>query len=191
MKVDILREETPFDEFFHIRKTHLRFENFNGIMSSEVIRYSFEKNDAVAVLVYHTTRDAYILVKQFRFPLLQHKIDPWMIEIVAGGISEGEDEVSAAHREVIEEVGYVPTKLEKINFFYVSPGILNERIHLFLAYVDESSKLNEGGGLKHEDEDIALTWVPKNEALHWLAQQKIGDAKTIIAIQWHQMMKKG
>ncbi|MEP6794705.1 MAG: NUDIX hydrolase [Saprospiraceae bacterium] len=185
MKYDIIREETAFNEFFHIRKTLVRFENFDASMSSEVTRYSFEKSDAIAVLVYHVSRDEYILVRQFRFPLVQHGVDPWFTEIVAGGISEREDEVAAAHREVIEEIGYAPINLEKISFFYVSPGILNERVHLFLAHVDESSKVHEGGGLKHEDEDIELIWIPRVQAMHWLEEQKIGDAKTIIALQWH------
>jgi 8-oxo-dGTP pyrophosphatase MutT (NUDIX family) len=79
-----------------------------GHLSPEVTRYSFSKWDAVAILVYHTTRDAYILVKQMRYPPTHHGVDPWMTEIVAGGISPGENEEDAAYREVIEEVGYKP-----------------------------------------------------------------------------------
>ncbi|MGB4847334.1 MAG: NUDIX domain-containing protein [Saprospiraceae bacterium] len=188
MKIDIISEETVFDKFFHIRKTRLQFENFDGSMSPDVTRYSFEKSDAIAVLVYHVSKDAYILVRQFRIPLLQHKIDPWMTEIVAGGISDGEDAVTAARREVVEEIGYATLNLEKIYFFYVSPGILNERVHLFFAEVDESSKVNEGGGAKYEDEDIELIWLPRSEAMQWVESQRIGDAKTIIALQWHQRM---
>jgi GDP-mannose pyrophosphatase NudK len=190
MKINIIREEIPFDEFFHIRKTHLQFENFDGTMSPDVTRYSFEKSDAIAVLVYHVSKDAYILVRQFRFPLVQHQIDPWMTEIVAGGISAGEDEVTAARREVLEEIGYDTMKLEKISFFYVSPGILNERVHLFFAHVDESSKVNEGGGEENEDEDIELIWLPRSEAMKWVETQRIGDAKTIIALQWHFQKEK-
>ena len=190
MKVEIVSDETPFDEFFHIRKSKLKHENFDGSMSREIIRYSFEKPDAVAVLVYHRSLDSYILVRQFRFPLMNHKIDPWMTEIVAGGISEGEDEISAAHREVIEEIGYAPLKLEKIFRFYVSPGILNERVTLFLAEVDESSKVDKGGGLKHEDEDIMLIWIPREEAMDWVKEQFVGDAKSIIAIQWHTTVRQ-
>ncbi len=185
MKFEIISDETPFNEFFHIRKTKLRHENFDGSMSPEVTRYSFEKSDAIAALVYHVSRDAYILVRQFRFPLVSHLIDPWMIEIVAGGISEGEDALTAAKREIIEEVGYAVLQIEKISRFYVSPGILNERVTLFFATVDESTKINEGGGADHEDEDIELIWVPRNEAMQWMENQAVSDAKTMIALQWH------
>ena len=107
-----------------------------------------------------------------------------MTEIVAGGIYPGEDERDAARREIMEEVGYEPLSLEWMMKFYVSPGIMSERIALFYAEVDESSKVHNGGGVLDEDEDIELVWVPKKEARKWLEQQAIGDAKTIIALTW-------
>ena len=189
MKIDILEEETPFKEFFHVRKATLQFEKFDGTMSPEVVRYSFSKWDAVAVLVYHRAKEAYVLVRQMRYPPTHHDTDPWMIEIVAGGITPGEDERNAAHREVTEEIGYEPLLLQKIMRFYVSPGIMSERISLFYAEVDEISKIHEGGGLLDEDEDIELIWVPKKDAIEWLHAQPIGDAKTIAAIQWHVYKK--
>lgn len=190
MKVDVIQEETPFKEFFHVRKARLLFERFDGTMSPEVVRYSFSKWDAVAALVYHVTEDAYILVRQMRYPPTHHEIDPWMTEIVAGGITPGEDEAYAAEREVIEEIGYKPLRMDRIMRFYVSPGIMSERITLFYAEVDESSRLHNGGGLLHEDEDIQLIWIPRSEALQWLGQQAIGDAKTIAAILWDMGRQK-
>jgi hypothetical protein len=55
---------------------------------------------------------------------------------------------------------------------------------LFYAEVDESSRVNDGGGVAHEDEDIEIVPVPRGEAMRWLATHDIGDAKTIIALQW-------
>jgi ADP-ribose pyrophosphatase len=185
MKVNKHKEETLFDEFFEVKRGLLQFERFDGTMSPEVIRYSFSKWDAVAVLVYHTERDAYILVKQMRYPPTHHGIDPWLTEIVAGGISPGEDEEAAGIREVVEEIGYQPRSMQRIMRFYVSPGIMSERITLFYAEVDETLKLHNGGGLLQEDEDIQLVWVPKSKAKEWLAQQAIGDSKTTIALLWH------
>jgi len=158
-------------------------------MSPEVTRYSFSKWDAVAALVYHRTAEAYILVKQMRYPPTHHGIDPWMTEIVAGGITPGEDERDAGAREILEETGYQPISMELIMKFYVSPGIMSERIALFYAEVDESSKSHHGGGVLDEDEDIELVWVPKKEAMNWIEQQNVGDAKTIIAIQWNNTRK--
>jgi ADP-ribose pyrophosphatase len=179
-----IREEAPFREFFEVRKGTLRFERFDGTMSEEVVRYSFSKWDAVGILVYHRGKDAFLMVRQFRYPPVHHGIDPWMTEIVAGGISPGEEEEAAAAREVEEEVGYVPLTMQRIMRFYVSPGIMSERITLYFAEVDESSRVNDGGGVAHEDEDIEIVPVPRRDALHWLATHDVGDAKTIIALQW-------
>lgn len=180
-------EEIVFNEFFEVRKSVLQFERFDGGMSPEVRRYSFSKWDAVGILVYHTERDAYILVRQMRYPPTHHGIDPWITEIVAGGISPGEDEEVAAWREVVEETGYEPPFMQKVNRFYASPGIMSERITLYYTEVDEAHKIHQGGGVEHEDEDIQLVWLLRTEALAWLSQQPIGDAKTILALQWHAL----
>lgn len=184
------KEEVLFDEFFEVRKGVLQFEKFDGTFSPKVTRYSFSKWDAVAILVYHRTEESYLLVRQMRYPPTHHGIDPWITEIVAGGISPGENERDAAFREVIEEIGYEPLTFERIMQFYVSPGIMSERIALYYAEVDESVKVNEGGGLLHEDEDIEIIKLPKNEALKWIGNQAIGDAKTILALQWHLLQKE-
>ena len=189
MKVDLITEETPFEEFFKIYKARLRFEHFDGSLSKEVTRYSFEKNDAVAVLIYHRSKDSYILVRQFRYPPVHHDVDPWLTEIVAGGREESEDEPEAAHREVEEETGYKVLHLEKITKCYVSPGLMNERVTIFFAEVDEASRKSNGGGAAGEDEDIELVWIPRADAKKWMEEQVVGDAKTIIALQWHQMQR--
>jgi len=180
-----IREEVPFREFFKVHKGTLRYERFDGTLSGEVVRYSFTKWDAVGVLVYHREEDAFLLVRQFRYPPVHHGIDPWLTEIVAGGISPGEDEEAAAAREVEEETGYRPRTLQRISRFYVSPGIMSERITLYYTEVDESCRQHNGGGLADEEEDIQLVRVPRDQARQWLDDQAIGDAKTIIALQWH------
>lgn len=188
--VEIIKEEMAFEEFFSIYRAHLKFEHFDGSMSQEVTRYSFEKTDAVAVLVYHISKDAYILVRQFRYPPLHQNVDPWLVEIVAGGVENDENESEAAKREVVEEIGYTPLRLKRITKCYVSPGLMNERVAIFFAEVDESSKVDNGGGAKGEDEDIELTWIPRSESLHWMESQTVGDAKTIIALQWHLFVNR-
>lgn len=185
MKYDILEQEILLKEFFTIYKAKVQFEHFDGSQSEAVDRLCLDKEEAIAVLVYHVNRDEYILVKQFRYPLCHHDIDPWMIEIVAGGIKKGEDPAEAAKREIMEEIGYQPLHLHKITGCYVSPGIMNEKVNIFLAEVDESMKKNNGGGAHDEDEDIQLIHIPRAQARQWLEDQKVGDAKTIIAIQWH------
>jgi len=185
MEVIKHKEESLFNEFFEVHRSLLQFQRFDGSLSPEVTRYSFTKWDAVAVLAYHVSKESYILVRQMRYPPTHHGIDPWLTEIVAGGISPGENVEDAARRELIEEVGYDAITFERVMQFYVSPGIMSERITLYYAEVDESSRIHAGGGLLNEDEDIELIWLPKNQVMEWIAQQPIGDAKTIAALLWH------
>lgn len=187
MKVELIKEEIPFDEFFKIYKADLKFEKFDGTMSQTVTRYSFEKPDAVAVLIYHVSKDAYVLVRQFRYPPLHHHVDPWLFEIVAGGKDEGEKDEAAAQREVEEETGFKVLKIDRICQCYVSPGLMSERVTIFVAEVDDSTKMGNGGGAEGEDEDIELVWIPRAEAGQWMNRQQVGDAKTIISLQWHLM----
>ena len=185
MKVIKHKEESLFNEFFEVHRSLLQFQRFDGSLSPEVTRYSFTKWDAVAVLAYHVSRESYILVRQMRYPPTHHGIDPWLTEIVAGGISPGENVEDAARRELIEEVGYDAILFERVMQFYVSPGIMSERITLYYAEVDESSRIHGGGGLLNEDEDIELVWIPKTQVMEWISQQEVGDAKTIAALLWH------
>ena len=189
MKVEIIDEDVIFDEFFKVHKGKLKFECFDGSMSQAVTRYSFTKSDAVAVLLYHTVDDTYILVRQMRYPPVLQQVDPWLIEIVAGGISKGEDVQDAAMREVEEETGYKPKYIERLMQFYVSPGIMSERITLFYAEVDDACKINHGGGAAHEDEDTEIVTIPRQDAMTWIESQELGDAKTILALQWHALRK--
>ena len=78
-QVEIIKEEIAFEEFFSIYRAELKFEHFDGSMSKKVTRYSFQKSDAVAVLVYHVSKDAYVLVRQFRYPPFNHTVDHWLI----------------------------------------------------------------------------------------------------------------
>ena len=186
MQVIKHKEETLFDEFFEVRRAVLQFERFDGTLSPEVTRYSFSKWDAVGVLVYDIEQESYILVRQMRYPPTHHGVDPWLTEIVAGGISPGEDEEGAARRELAEEIGYWSLKMERVMQFYVSPGIMSERIALFYAEVNASTKLHDGGGLVDEDEDIELIWLHRDKVSDWISSQSPGDAKTILALLWHQ-----
>ena len=181
MQVDMREEKVIFNEFFKVKRAFLRHERFDGEMSPELRRYSFEKNNAVAALIYHKDKDAVLLVNQHRYPPMQHGI-AWVTEVVAGGINDNEDAISAITREIEEEVGYQVETCELIHDMYVSPGVFSERIKLYYAEVTENNRVHPGGGVDSEDEDIQPVWVPTQEILGWLKEGKIIDAKTIVAL---------
>ena len=91
--------------------------------------------------------------------------------------SSGVSTETAALRELAEETGYRAAKLEKLATIIPSPGVLNERIHLFVA-----TELTPGKQELERDEDLEVKIVPFREALGWTLDGTIQDAKTIAAL---------
>ena len=89
-----------------------------------------------------------------------------------------------ALREVEEETGHRPTSLIPVGSFYASPGSSLELVHIFLAEYDHHTRVGEGGGNAVEGEDIELIEIPVDEAMRWIMDGKIRDARTILAIQY-------
>jgi nudix-type nucleoside diphosphatase (YffH/AdpP family) len=182
-KVDIERKKRILDDFFKVEEVHLRYERFDGQMSPLVRRLNFERGDSVAAMIFNPNSHRIVLVNQFKYPAYE-KGPGWITETVAGMIDKDESPESAARREVEEETGYKISKLEHISTFYVSPGGSSERIILYYAEIDDSDKIQAGGGLAREHEDIITVELSVTEALEQIHSGQIADAKTILGILW-------
>src|SRR5260370_3902322 len=112
------------------------------------------------------------LLRNYRFPL-----NETLWEIPAGTLEPGEDVQHAAERELAEESGYRAASWEKLTAFYPSPGVLNEVLHIFLC-----RDLTPGDPRLELDEQIEARTVPLAQALAWVQDGTIRDAKTIIAL---------
>jgi ADP-ribose pyrophosphatase len=184
-RVEIKRKAWVLQDFFKVEEALVSFEKFDGTMSPVVRRLNFERGDSVAALLHDTARDTTLFVSQFRYPCYA-KGRPWLTEIVAGAIDEGETPEAAARREIREETGYEVDNIEPITTFFVSPGGSSERITLYYATVSGAPPDGEHSGLASENEDIRLIEVTVADALDLLRRGEIVDAKTIIALQWLQ-----
>jgi len=187
MKVKIIKENREYDGFFKIDKAVLQHEKFDGEMSQEITRLNFERGDSVAILLYDEEKDSVLLINQFRYPAYVNEGPGWILEIVAGIVEEGQDAVSIARKELLEEAGYEVDDLKFISKFYVSPGGTSERIHLYLGLAHR--KVGSGGGLTSEHEDIQVVEMTLDEAMRMVETGEICDAKTIIALQWLNLRK--
>ena len=87
--------------------------------------------------------------------MINSKSDPYLKEIVAGIIDEGESPEQAARRECMEETGCSVKKLKKILSYFPAPGSSQSYYHLFLAEV-KSFKGKRILGEKNEGEDILV-----------------------------------
>lgn len=124
--------------------------------------------------------DRVVLIQNFRYAVGQT-----LIELPAGTLEKGEDPMNCAGRELLEETGYLATRLERLNVFYTSPGILSERMYAFAAY-----GLQKKQAALEEGEDIELLPVKWQEAMEMVGDGRIQDGKTIATLLWFDRFRR-
>ena len=185
---EILDKEILYNGFFRMEKYRLKHTLYAGGWSAEISRELFVRGSAVAVLLYDPQTDQVVLIEQFRAGAIIQPDRTWLVEIVAGGIEEGETAIEVAYRESMEEAGCDIQELIVINEFYTTPGGCSERITLFCGKID-SSQVGGIHGLDHEDEDILVRAVDFKDAYLMLENNEIESAIPIIALQWLALNK--
>ena len=98
-------------------------------------------------------------------------------ELPAGRIDQGESELAAAKRELLEETGYTATRWQRIVRYYASPGFVDETMAIYLA-----RNLGRGKAQPEDDEAIRTRLVPLSSAVHMIMSGTIRDGKTLIGI---------
>lgn len=128
------------------------------------------KGSAVVIPVFDDGTVA--LVRQYR-----HAAGKYLLEICAGTLNEGEDAEIGARRELEEEIGVTAGRIEKLCEFYVSPGFLTEKMHLYLA--TELTKTEQN---LEADEILTVEHHSLADLVKMVNGGEIEDAKTIIGI---------
>jgi ADP-ribose pyrophosphatase len=115
-----------------------------------------------------------LLARQYRYTA-----NDFLWELPAGRIDEGEDELPAAKRELIEETGFKADRWKRVLHFFVSPGFLDETMAVYLA-----EGLHAGEAQPEEDEFIVKRFFSLAQAVRMATSGVIRDAKTIASILW-------
>lgn len=119
-----------------------------------------------------------LVVEQYRKPLGKSQI-----EIPAGKLDRGaEDPMAAAMRELEEETGYKTDHLEYICSYYTSPGFADEIMHMYFTDRLEKSEMN-----LDEDEFLVCDAITLEQALAYIREGRISDAKTVMAVYIWQL----
>jgi len=137
----------------------------------ETTREIVEHSDCVAIVAIDAD-DNVLLVNQFRKP-----VEKELLEIPAGGIELGEDPVATVRREMREETGYSPRKVERLGGFYSTPGYCTEYLYLYLATDLIPSRLHA-----EDTENIRLVRVPISQIPTLITSGNICDAKSIAGL---------
>ncbi|MEW5681173.1 MAG: ADP-ribose diphosphatase [Pseudomonadota bacterium] len=181
--VEIIDKSTVFQGFFRLDRYTLRHRLFNGGWSTPMQREMFERGHAVVVLPYNAQTDELVLIEQFRLGAMASSPSPWLLEAIAGMIEPGESAQQVAQREAQEEAGLTITELWPMLSYLSSPGGTTERIQLFLGRL--TAPVSAGVfGLADEHEDIKVHVLRRTDAMQLLAEQKIDNAASVIALQW-------
>ncbi|MBR7887441.1 NUDIX domain-containing protein [Marinomonas sp. A79] len=186
--VEVLKDECLYKGFFEMRKLTLRHRQFNGGWSKPMQREMMVRNDAVCVLLFDPVADKILLIEQFR-PAVIRSESPWLLEVVAGMVEEGESDEEVARRESFEEAGVTVKRLEYMFKFVPSPGGLMEYLRMYVGEFDANQvDLTQSYGLDNENEDIKLHLLDADEAVE-LLKHDIENASTIMALQWFALNK--
>lgn len=181
--VEILDTETLWKGFFRMDRVRLRHRLFAGGWGQPITREVFERGHAAALLPYDPVRDEVVLIEQFRAAAMTAGAEPWLVEIVAGIIEDGETAEDVARRETVEEAGCEVTDIVPVMDVFTTPGGSSERIAIFVGRVNTQGV---GGihGLADEGEDIRVFTESLDAALARQANGGIVNLTAIAALQW-------
>ncbi len=153
------------------RAVNLRVDTVRMPSGRETTREIVEHSDCVAVIAVDD-KDNILLVNQFR-----KAVEEELLEIPAGGIEPGETPEDCVRREMREETGFLPRKVERLGGFYSVPGYGTEYLYLYLATDLVSSPLQA-----EDSESIRLVRVPLPEIPGLIASGSVCDAKSIAGL---------
>lgn len=107
--------------------------------------------DEWANVVALTTDRQVVLVRQWRFGSREDGL-----EIPGGVVDRGETPAAAAARELEEETGYRPGKIEALGWLWPNPAHFTNKMHTFLARDCERAH----DGTPESGEDLVVELVP-------------------------------
>lgn len=181
-KIKVTKTQLLSDNWYLLNKVTFDYEMKDGKIESH-IREVYDRGNGAAILLYNTSKKTVILTRQFRLPTyLNGNKSGMMIEVCAGLLDQDNPE-QAIIRETEEETGYRLQKVQKVVETYMSPGSVTEILYLFVGEYDETMKVNDGGGLDAEQENIEVLEYTFDEAYAMIESGEITDAKTILLLQ--------
>jgi 8-oxo-dGTP pyrophosphatase MutT (NUDIX family) len=157
------------------------------VFSGRVITVSKEKvllpngNLADYEIVHHPGGAAVVAVDEDQRVCLLHQFRPaaggWVWELPAGRLEPGEPPALTARRELVEEAGREAAQWQDLGPMLSSPGVFDERIHLYLA--QGLTAVPE----QHEPHEVLeVHWVDLTTALDRAMNGELVDSKTIVGL---------
>ena len=166
-------------EIFHVGRGIKVAVDTLTTATGQTIRRDLILHPGAVVILPVLDAQRVVLIRNFRF-----SVGETLWEIPAGTLEPNEDLETCARRELAEETGYTAATWTYRGFLYASPGVLDEKLHLFIA-----EGLSAGAMRPEAYEQIEPVTLPLAEAVRMCVDGEIKDAKTIASLLlWDRMV---
>ncbi len=184
--VKIVEKKLLSDNWYKLYKYTFDITDGNGETRRQT-REAYDRGNGAVILLYNKPNKTVLLTRQFRLPtFVNGNPDGMMIEACAGLLDEDNPE-DCIRRETEEETGYRIEHVQKIYEAYMSPGSVTEILHFFVGEYSKEQKVNEGGGVDGEQENIEVLELAFDKAWGMIGTGEIRDAKTIMLLQYARL----
>ncbi|MEJ7766525.1 MAG: GDP-mannose pyrophosphatase NudK [Chitinophagaceae bacterium] len=185
-KVKILQTDVLSNNWYILRKVTYEYQKANGEWQTQT-REAYDRGNGATILLYNTQNKTVILTRQFRLPTFLNGNATGMLVESCAGLLDKDNPEDCIMRETEEETGYKVTDVRKIFEAYMSPGSVTEILYFFVAEYSTNMKVDSGGGIAQEQEEIEVLEIPFNSAMQMLDSGEIKDAKTIMLLQYAKL----
>ena len=182
-KIKITNTEILSNNWYTLRKITYEYQKKDNTWETQS-REAYDRGNGATILLYNKQKQTIILTRQFRMPTYLNGNATGMLIEACAGLLDKDNAEDCIKRETEEETGYQVKEVKKIFEVYMSPGSVTEIVHFFIGEYAKEMKVNEGGGVAHEQENIEVLEIPFEEAYQMIATGAIKDAKTILLLQY-------
>ncbi len=182
-RVKNLSTEILSNNWYTLKKITYDFQKADGTWQT-LNREAYDRGNGAVILLYNKLSKKVILTRQFRLPTYINGNENGMLIEACAGLLDKDNAEDCIRRETEEETGYKITDVKKIFEAYMSPGSVTEILYFFVAEYSKEMKVNDGGGLDHEQENIEVLEIPLTAAMEMITSGEIKDGKTIMLLQY-------
>ncbi|ROQ16547.1 MULTISPECIES: NUDIX domain-containing protein [unclassified Curtobacterium] len=180
----VVRDVEVVSDGWHVlRRTTLDVRRRDGRWDRQQ-RETYDRGNGATVLPYDAERGTVLLTRQFRWPAYVNGHPDGMLIEAAEGLLDEDDPETAVRREAAEELGIRLGDLVRVGDVFMSPGSVTERVHFYVGAYTPADRVEAGGGVEDEGEDIEVLELALDEALAMVEDGRIADGKTIMLLQW-------
>ncbi len=186
--IKILDTKVLSDNWYVLRKITYEYTKKDGTKLTQS-REAYDRGNGATILLYNKEQKTVILTRQFRLPTFVNGNENGMLIEACAGLLDKDNAEDCIKRETEEETGYKITDVRKIFEAYMSPGSVTEILYFFIAEYSKEMKVNDGGGLEHEEENIEVLELGIEKVMKMIESGEIKDGKTIMLLQYIKLNK--